>query len=140
MSARASGTPTRKDHDAFCVIEQWRHLSSVKHHKTYTLTLNDGRVLRTRISRPVGRDTYAPSMFAHILDQQLECTKDQFFDCVDHKVLPPRPAAPHVEPDGALDLKLVFQLKSTLHLSDSDIMALSTAQAHQLLADYYSGL
>lgn len=139
MSGTAHRAATRRDHNEFCVIEDWKLLRTVSHHRTYTLTLMDGRILRTRISHPVGRDSYAPSMLSHILRDQLECTKDQFFQCADHKILPPRPTAPNSEPQG-LDLKVVYQLKHALNLPDAEIMKLTVAQAHQLLADHYNNL
>lgn len=52
----------------FCTAERW-HLvrgaagKPVTHHRTYELTLWDGRVLRTRISKPVDASTYGASMF-----------------------------------------------------------------------------
>lgn len=62
----------------------------VTHHRTYELTLTDGRILRTRISRPVDRTQYRPSLWAHVLRDQLEVTADEFWTCVRDGVVPRR--------------------------------------------------
>ena len=49
----------------------------MKHHRTYELSLWDTRVLRARESKPVDKTTYQPSMWSHILRQQLEVTADE---------------------------------------------------------------
>src|SRR4051794_41203434 len=59
---------TRDDHQRFCAVEGWVQVRNargkpVRHHETYELSLFDGRILRTRISRPVNRTTYGPAMF-----------------------------------------------------------------------------
>lgn len=86
---------TREDHDDFCTVEGWvlvRGASGmpVTHHRTYELTLTDGRILRTRISRPVDRTQYRPSLWAHVLRDQLEVTADEFWTCVRDGVVPRR--------------------------------------------------
>ncbi len=109
-------TATRKDLEKFCRNEGWAEIrgprgTKVRHHDTYELTLPDGRILRTRISRPVGKETYGPSMWAHILRDQLAVSDDQFWDCVDRNVLPDRPGVPTtVVPPRAISAGLVRQL------------------------------
>lgn len=91
---------TRSDHKKFCTTEGWveKHNARGKkgsHHLTFTLSLPDGRVLRTRISHPPdSKDGYAPSTWKHILRDQLDVTEDQFWNCVKDKVLPPRCVPP----------------------------------------------
>lgn len=92
---------TREDHDDFCTTEKW-HLAPgatgkpVQHHRTYELSLADGRILRTRISRPVDRTQYRNAMWSHILGTQLEVTAQEFWACVTDEVIPrrSRPIAP----------------------------------------------
>ncbi|BCB87816.1 hypothetical protein [Phytohabitans suffuscus] len=54
-------------------------LSDDDQHVTYELTLSDGRVLRTRVSHPVDRTTYGPSIWSHILRDQLDVTNAVFW-------------------------------------------------------------
>lgn len=136
MNATSYRPATRIEHEKFCTTEKWKLLAT-NHHTTFTLDLADGRILRTRVSHPVNRTSYAQSMFAHILRNQLDCTKEDFFECVDNKVLPPRPSAPNAQKQG-LKLSLVYQLKRELKLSDPEIAGLTESEAKQMLADYYS--
>jgi hypothetical protein len=107
--------PTREHHDTFCVTEGWTLVRGatgqpVAHHRTYELGLWDGRVLRTRISRPVNGSNYGKSVWSHILREQLEVTADQFWACVIESVLPDRGAPAPARADAALPLYLVVEL------------------------------
>lgn len=83
--------PDRKAHHDFCVTENWTVVRGVQHHLTFELVLHDGRVLRTRVSRPpTSHTTYGRSIWAHILRDQLEVTEPAFWDCVQHGTLPDR--------------------------------------------------
>lgn len=129
---------TREDHDDFCTIEGWLLVRGaagkpVRHHRTYELSLWDGRVLRTRISRPVDRTEYAPSMWAHILREHLEVAADVFWACVTDRLLPERGAPATVVPRAAVPLYLVRAL-SQLGVADDEIFALDAAQAAHLHA------
>jgi hypothetical protein len=69
-------TPARADHAKFCENEGWRVVRDARgrtgtHHLTYELDLPDGRTLRTRVSHPPDRTDYGPSIWSHILRDQL---------------------------------------------------------------------
>ena len=101
--------PTRKHHQRFCLTEGWVQRRSSRgktgtHHVNYEFTLPDGRVLLTRISHPVNRDTYGPRIWSHILRDQLAVTEGEFWDCVNDSVLPNRGAEPAVAPASAIPL------------------------------------
>lgn len=86
---------TREDHLRFCTREGWEEVRAaaggrVRHHLTYVLHCIDGQVLRTRISRPPGRQTYGTSVWAHILRDQLDVDEAAFWACVRDGVLPDR--------------------------------------------------
>ncbi len=130
--------PTRKHHEKFCVAEGWTHVANargraVSHHATFTFATPQGDILRTRISHPIGRETYAPSMWAHILRDQLHVSADEFWACVLDGVLPDR-GAPKV-PDAALPLPLVARLVRELGLSREEIAKLSAEEARALLTE-----
>lgn len=99
----------------------------VAHHVTLELVLHDGRILRTRISRPVDRTTYGPSMWSHILRDQLEVTADEFWACVQDGLLPDRGA--QVVPEHALPASLVFQLMREIGLTADEVGAMTKDQA-----------
>ena len=129
-----SGPASRREHKRFCDIEGWETVRNargrpVAHHLTYELALPDGRILRTRISRPANSETYGASLWSAILRDQLDVTEDAFWDCVDRRVLPPRPGRTVTPAPAGLPASLVHQLKTTLGLSDDEIAALSKREA-----------
>lgn len=134
--------PTRQDHDAFCKNEGWQRVRDARgrtgtHHVTYELTLPDGRVLRTRISHPPGRVTYGPALWAHILRDQLQVTEEEFWACARDGVQPDRggPAAPA----EALPADLAYMLVHRVGLAESDVAAMTKAEAVERLQRYWLG-
>ncbi len=138
-----SGQASRREHKQFCDIEGWDTVldargKKLRHHITYELALSDGRVLRTRISRPANNDTYGPRLWTAILRDQLDATEAAFWDCVEHHVLPPRPGSDAAPAAAGLPASLVHQLKTTLGLSDADVAALSKDEAVARMSAYWS--
>jgi hypothetical protein len=136
VSARA---PTRKDHRQFCAVEGWAEVTdargrSVGHHVTLELRLPDTTVLRTRISRPLNTDTYGPSLFSHILRDQLCVTLDEFWACVDGT--PPGRAQPP-PPVPSLPASLVHQLLQ-LGIPESEVAAMSRDEAITRMQAHWS--
>lgn len=132
---------TRTDHQNFCLVEGWTERLRATgrrgtHHVNFELVLPDGRILYTRISHPVDRSDYGPSIWAHILRDQLAVTAQEFWACVDDKVVPDRqgPQAP-VE---AIPAGVVWTLVAEAHLPESEVRAMTKAQAVQRLADFYT--
>ena len=124
--------PTRADHERFCLVEGWGRVRDANgrsgtHHVTYKLALPDGRVLRTRISRPPDRTGYGPSLWAHFLRDQLDVTEDVFWTCVRDGRRPDR-GVPAV-PDNALPADVVHLLLTRVGLRESEVRGLSKADA-----------
>lgn len=124
--------PTRKDHDTFCKVEQWDQVRDARgrtgtHHVTYELGLRDGRVLRTRISHPVDRSDYGPSLWRHILRDQLDVDEATFWACVQDRIPPDRglPAPPA----EALPAELVHILLARVGLTASEVAGMSRRDA-----------
>lgn len=134
--------PTREDHDDFCTVEKWRLVRGstgkpVRHHKTFELELWDGRILRTRISRPVDRTDYSARMWSHILREQLDVTAEEFWACARDGILADRGAPEAAAPRKAVPLYLVREL-SRLGVDEEQILALDAAGAARLHADLLS--
>ena len=132
---------TREDHDQFCQNENWTLVRGaagkpVRHHRTYELGLWDGRILRTRISKPVDKTDYAASMWSHILRNQLEVTADVFWACVDSGVLPSRGKPKSLDAKKAIPLFLREALRER-GVDDATILALDPAGAAALLSEKY---
>jgi hypothetical protein len=127
---------TREAHDDFCLVEKWQLVRGasgkpVKHHRTYELSLWDGRILRTRISHPVNKTEYGPRVWTHILKTQLEVDGPTFWACVTHKQLPNR-GQPIVRSEAkSIPLFLLRELMQ-LGVTETEALQLSPRQAHDL--------
>ncbi len=131
-------TPTRADHKRFVVNEGWYQVPST-HHETYELDLADGRVLRTRISRPPNRTSYGARMWAHILRDQLDVTADEFWACVSDGVAPDRTPDDVVEEvDDAIPVDVVNLLVSRVGLTRRDLVGMTRHEAIARLNEYWS--
>ena len=132
--------PSREAHNQFCLNEGWHPVRNTRgrktgHHITYELPLPDGRILRTRVSKPPSKDTYGARMWGHILRDQLQVDEETFWACVQKKVKPNRggPEAP-VE---ALPADLVHLLRANLHLSEAEIRGLSRQEAIERMTAFW---
>lgn len=133
---------TREHHDQFCETERWQLVRGatgrpVKHHRTYELPLWDGRILRTRISQPIDKSTYAPSMWSHILRTQLDVTAKEFWACVNDGVIPDRGGPAVATVREALPLHLVRSL-TALGVPEDEVLSLTPREAAELLAKKYT--
>jgi hypothetical protein len=133
--------PTREDHEEFCKAEGWQPVRDARgktstHHVTYELHLHDGRILRTRISHPVNRDTYGPQIWAHILREQLDVDQTAFWACVQDGTKPDR-GTPEL-PAGALPADLVHLLLTRIHLSEAEVAAMTKDQAIARMQQYWA--
>jgi hypothetical protein len=133
--------PTRKDHEALCEIEGWQRVRDVRgragtHHVTCELGLPDGRILRTRISHPVDRTDYGPSLWSHILRDQLAVSEAEFWTCVRNGAKPDR-GAPEI-PAGAIPADVVRLLISRVGLTESELAVMSKDEAIARLHRYWT--
>lgn len=133
---------SRVDHNQFCVNDRWDKVSDargreVKHDVTWELPLGDGRILRTRISRPLKKETYGPDLWKSILRDQLEVTEDEFWVCVKDGVRPDR--GHDVEaPSDALPAQLVYQLIHQAGVAEREVAVMTLQQAMDAMTTYWS--
>ena len=129
---------SRADHLRFVIREGWRTVDST-HHETSELPLADGRVLRTRISRPPDRTTYGPRLWAHVLRDQLRVTEDEFWACVRDGVLPDRRTdRPADVPEHAIPIEVADLLIGRVGLRREDLVGMSRADAIARLNAYWT--
>jgi hypothetical protein len=133
--------PTRADHEKFCRIEGWTKVRdatgrSDTHHLTYELALPDGRILRTRISHPPDRTTYGPSMWTHILRDQLDVDAATFWAAVRDRAKPTRTRPARVA--GGLPTEVAFLLVNRVGLSREQVAGLTKHQAIERLNRYWA--
>jgi len=132
--------PTRRDHLRFCEIEGWTVVRSgtgnrSTHHETYELELPDGRILRTRVSRPPDRTGYGTALWSHILRDQLQTSPEEFWQCVRTGEPPARGALP--APQGAIPADLAHLLKNRVGLSDDQLAEMSRQAAVERAQQYW---
>jgi hypothetical protein len=106
------------------------------HHVNYELPLSDGRILYTQISHPVDRTDYGPSIFAHILRDQLQVSAEEFWECVDHQVIPDRGQAK--QPAEAIPLGVIRILTQEAHIPEGDVRAMTKAEAVARVGEFYT--
>jgi hypothetical protein len=133
--------PDRERHDSFCRAEGWKRVRDARrrtgtHHVTYELTLHDGRILRTRISRPVDRTAYGSAMWKHILRDQLDVTEVGFWSCVLDGELPDR-GTPE-PPSKTLPADVVHLLIHRVGLPEEAIAGMTKDEAVARLQRYWT--
>lgn len=106
------------------------------HHVTHELDLPDGRILRTRISHPVDRSDYGPSLWRHILRDQLQVDDAVFWSCVRDGIKPDRGAP--APPPEALPVELVHLLISRVGLPDSEVAGMTKVDAAARVQRYWT--
>lgn len=133
---------TRADHNQFCLNEAWTLVRdaqgrAVRHHVTYELALPKGDVLRTRISRPISKETYGPDLWKTILREQLQVSEVEFWACVSDGIIPDRGTAP-ATPSNALPAQLVYQLIHTAGIPADQVADMSLDQATATMNEFWS--
>lgn len=106
------------------------------HHVTFKLVLPDGRTLRTRISHPPDRTDYGPSLWRHILRDQLDVDEPTFWACAQDGVRPQR-GIPE-PPKESLPADLVFLLISRAGLSEAEVAEMSRDDAVARIQRFWS--
>ena len=104
-------------------------------HVKYELRLADGSVLRTATSHPMDRTSYARSMRAHILSDQLAVDADAFWARVRDGVLPQRSRPDAVLP--SLPVSLVQQLLNA-GVPQAEIARMAVDEAATRMATIWS--
>ncbi|MDO5499475.1 MAG: hypothetical protein Q4F67_07325 [Propionibacteriaceae bacterium] len=98
--------------------------------------LDDGQILRTRISHPPNRDTYGPSLWGHILRDQLDVSEAEFWRCVRDRVTPERGGRAE-DATSPIPAGVIAQLLAH-GMPESEVKALSRAEAIEMLNDIWS--
>lgn len=134
---------SRADHGKYCTTEGWQLVRdargrSVGHHATYELDLPDGRILRTRISRPPNTTTYGPDLWKAILRDQLCVSEDEFWACVTNKTKPDRGGEAGTVPERALPAQLVWQLIREAGVPEADVAGMTLGDAVAKMTEHRS--
>jgi hypothetical protein len=138
-----SGPGSRRDHNRFCQVEGWDEVRNARgtpvgHHLTYELTLPDGRMLRTRVSRPADNTTYGPSLWKTILTDQLDVTEAEFWACVSDRKVPQRGQPTDETPAHALPAGLVHQLIHAAGIPEAEVATMTLQRALEVMNEHWS--
>lgn len=134
----------KRAHETFCRNDEWVRVRNatggvVGHHSTWELLLPDGRVLRTRISRPMDNTDYGSKMWCQILKDQLEVSEAQFWGCVNDRVRPARTSGTVTIPDKEpIPLGVVEKLIRLVHLTTEEIEKMTKDQAVARLNQFWT--
>lgn len=133
--------PTRRDHQHFCATERWERIHDARgrtgtHHLTYRLDLPGGRILRTRISHPPDRTGYGPSLWCHILRDQLQVSERAFWSCVREGVPPDR--GQPAQPADAVPVAVIRVLTGQVGLTEAEVARMTKAEAIERVARYWT--
>jgi hypothetical protein len=92
----------------------------------------------TRRSHSPGRIDLGTAAFAHILKDQLDVTRDEFWACVDHRKIPDRGSVPSV-PDESIPVDLVYALIYTVGVPEDEVHTMSRVDAIARMEQFWSG-
>jgi len=128
----------------FLASDGWREIKSGerggsrRRHVFYEKVLDDGRVLQTHISHSASK-TMSPGRFATILREDLEVSKEEFWNCVLTGEPVKRPV-PVDEPDLIEhDACVIAVLVGELHVSAAEITSLSREEAQARVHQHWAG-
>jgi hypothetical protein len=108
-------------------------------HVRYSLELPDGRVLNTKISRPVDRTVYGEDLWQVILREQLQVTEEQFWACVRDGTRPDRGIITESGPSAETIPANVVHILKANGLTDAEITTLGRADAIKRAQEIWSG-
>jgi hypothetical protein len=126
----------------FCQIDGWEETMGATgrrgNHRRFRKTVDDGRILRTRVSH--GDDEIGdPSLWRHIWRDQLELESEELFWETLASGKPVDRTPPSPVPSGpALPGWLVNMLFRTVGLTPAEVAAMSEQEAHDRLNEFYS--
>lgn len=123
--------PTKKDVKRFCELDVWEKTEAVSpdHHR-YRKRLDDGTVLRTKVSLGRGPICPAPALWAKVWRHQLGLSSEDEFWQVLKTRQPAERGAPVAPPPETRMLAWLFEaLVHSCGLDERDVRALSENEA-----------
>lgn len=123
--------PDKKDVRRFCALDGWEKTAAQSpDHDRYRKRLDDGSVLRTKVSRGRGPICRVPALWMNVWCHQLGLkSEDEFWAVLDNRTPAPRgtPAASPVEPQ--MPAWLFEALVYTFGLAEDEVRVMSEPDA-----------
>lgn len=135
--------PTWGDVRDFVAADAWREISvrersgSRRRHIFYEKVLEDGRVLQTHVSHS-SQKSMSPGRFSSLLRNELEVSKDGFWECIRTGEPVDRPVRLYEPEVVEHDAWVVAVLAGELHLPPDEIQRLSRKEAEGLVYKHWA--
>ena len=123
--------PNKKDLKRFCELDGWEETEakSPDHHR-YRKRLDDGSVLRTRVSFGRGPICRAPALWTKVWRHQLKLeSEEELWEALKTRQPAPRGAASQPPPEPQMPAWLLEALVYTFGLDESEVRSLSEKDA-----------
>lgn len=134
--------PTWGEVEEFLRIDGWRKITKRERggtrsrHVFFEKVLDDGRVLQTHISQS-RQKTMSPGRFGSVIREQLEVSREQFWEAISSKSPVERPTEVDERPVEH-EAWVVRVLVGELHVTPKDVAALSPEEGQKLVEDHWS--
>ena len=130
--------PTYKEIRKFVEVEGWVNKDSASKKKTgnhfrFTFITPDGQSLYIFISHGRGQ-IQDPKLFTHILRSELKVSANQFWEAVDHGVIPRRSS--QSGSSSMIEFKLMRKLLTIAGVSPSKLERISQVEAEKLWSQW----
>ncbi len=138
-----STSPTRGDVEDFLKVDNWTRIPARQRggrrqqHIFFEKILADGRQLQTHISHDRS-STFSAGRFSFVLRDQLEVSRDQFWEAIRTGEPVERPVPVDEEAPVEHPLYIVRVLAGELHLSPAEIGELSPEDAVRIVEQHWS--
>jgi hypothetical protein len=128
--------PSKADLKRFCEIDGWEKTKAVNpDHDRYRKVLEDGSVLRTKVSRGRGPACDDHNLWHAIWGRQLGLdSEDQFWEVLETKQPARRGGPVEAEPDSSLPTWLTDHLIFVMNMDEREVLRLGAEDAKQIYA------
>lgn len=126
--------PDKKDIRRFCELDDWEETNANSpDHKRYRKRLEDGSILRTKVSNGRGPIVRNPGLWSNMWRHQLGLKFEQeFWDALANSAPAPRGEPASVRPEPQMESWLFEGLVQTYGVAEDKVLALQAEEALEL--------
>lgn len=131
--------PTKRDVKRFCDIDGWEELPRTDHHR-YKETLDNGQILRTRVSFGSGSAFDDPRLWQRVWRVQLGLeSEEEFWEALSTGKSPRRGAQQQSAREPGIPAWLFEYLIHRMSRDENDVLKMSEEQAMELYLNDIGG-
>lgn len=126
--------PDKKDIRRFCELDGWQETNATSpDHKRYRKHLEDGSILRTKVSNGRGPIVRNPGLWSNMWRSQLGLkSEDEFWDVLTNGAPAPRGEPAPARPAPQMDSWLFEALVRTYGVAEDKVLAMHADEALEL--------